>query len=551
MRAPKLDWVHYYQGLGWPVFPCRGKTPLTPHGFQDASLDLGVLDDYWRQHPDANIGSPAGIGWWVVDVDPRAGGDATLLDLQRHYGQLPRTLLSHTGGYGHHTLWELPAGRSVINKTQIGQGVDILATGSYVILPPSLHPVTGNTYIWDLVDGPDDIPPQPAPDWLLDLVTQPSPQSMPPLSPAGVDAPIPEGERDNTLAHYGAMMAHAGLGAEAIRAALGVINQRCIPPLSNQDLDRIAQSTSRYQRPVMILGGLPLPAPGWPAQGTPLPPPPAPQHWRTLLQNKKTGGITQDSRNLSLILEYADYFRGQLWWDDVRSLPMFGTAIVDDDTIVGIGRWLGTEEGMSVTNLRLVERCVVSRCRVHKRDVLQEWLSQLPAWDQYPRLTTWLTEYAGVEPTAYGQDVSRLLPSSMVARIMEPGCICRHVIIFEGPEEWRKSSLVQALAGDDWYVVLSIGLETKDAHMMLQGALLAELAELDSLSRTEETRLKAFLTMRQDPISPSIPTSVKTMPDAPCLWEPRIRNRIISKASPAIPGFFLSESPSPLMSQGF
>src|SRR5262249_29646415 len=65
-----------------------------------------------------------------------------------------------------------------------------------------------------------------------------------------------------------------------------------------------------------------------------------------------------------------------------------------------------------------------------------------------------------------------------------------------------KSSLVQALAGSDWYVVLSMGLETKDAHMMLQGCWVAEMAELDSLSRTEETRLKAFITMRQDSYIP-------------------------------------------------
>lgn len=38
--------------------------------------------------------------------------------------------------------------------------------------------------------------------------------------------------------------------------------------------------------------------------------------------------------------------------------------------------------------------------------------------------------------------------------------------------------------------------------MMLQGAWVAEFSELDSLSRTEETRLKAFITMREDSYIP-------------------------------------------------
>jgi predicted P-loop ATPase len=139
---------------------------------------------------------------------------------------------------------------------------------------------------------------------------------------------------------------------------------------------------------------------------------------------------------------------------------------------------------------------------VTRRDLLQEWLCALPPWDQVPRLATWLTDVAGVEPTPYGQDVSRLLPTSMVYRAMEPGCICRHVVILEGPEEWAKSTLVQELASEPFYVVLSMGLETKDSHLMLQGSWVAEMAELDSLSRTEETRLKAFLTMRADSYIP-------------------------------------------------
>ncbi|HHU11309.1 MAG TPA: bifunctional DNA primase/polymerase [Intrasporangiaceae bacterium] len=63
---------------GVPVFPCvpGGKRPLTVHGFQDASIDPGIVTAWWDRRPDANIGVPTGVlgGIDVVDVDVHEGG---------------------------------------------------------------------------------------------------------------------------------------------------------------------------------------------------------------------------------------------------------------------------------------------------------------------------------------------------------------------------------------------------------------------------------------------------------------------------------------------
>jgi len=100
MRAARLAWAYYYRECGIPIFPGRGKVPLTPHGFHDATLELAVLEQWWHQWPDANLCTPTGLHFWVLDEDPRSGGDATLHGLQQQYGALPHTLLSHTGGGG-------------------------------------------------------------------------------------------------------------------------------------------------------------------------------------------------------------------------------------------------------------------------------------------------------------------------------------------------------------------------------------------------------------------------------------------------------------------
>lgn len=45
-----LDNAIRYAELGYPVFPCLpgGKTPLTPHGFQDATTESAQIDAWWK-----------------------------------------------------------------------------------------------------------------------------------------------------------------------------------------------------------------------------------------------------------------------------------------------------------------------------------------------------------------------------------------------------------------------------------------------------------------------------------------------------------------------
>ena len=226
------------------------------------------------------------------------------------------------------------------------------------------------------------------------------------------------------------------------------------------------------------------------------------ENWRDSLIVTAKGTPTECASNIGLILAHHDHWHGRCWWDSVRSIPMLGDEPLSDKLLTDIAQWLGLEERMPVKGLRLIEHCLIALCQDTPRDLLQEWLAALPPWDQVPRLDAWLSDCAGTELTAYGQFVSRILPVSMVVRALEPGCLYRYVVILEGLEEWKKSTLVWALASEMWCLEMSSGLETKEAHMLLSGVWVAELPELDSLSRTEETRLKAFITMRADSYIP-------------------------------------------------
>ena len=241
------------------------------------------------------------------------------------------------------------------------------------------------------------------------------------------------------------------------------------------------------------------------------PPDPLLQPWREQLLTKKNGEPLCNLVNIGLILANHPAWQGVFWFDVVRGQPRVKDKPLTDQALTEIGQWLGLHERMSVSHLRPLEHCILAECHNNERDLLQHWLNNLPRWDGQPRLTVWLGDVAEVEQTAYGMAVSRLLVLSMVARALHPGCLYRYVVILEGPEESGKSSLVRTLAGE-WYVELSMGLESKDAHMMLQGAWLAEMAELDSLTRTEETRLKSFITMQEDSWIPKYSNLRHTQP---------------------------------------
>jgi hypothetical protein len=252
------------------------------NGVLDATTDPFLIAIWWRDYPDANIGLALDAYRFALDVDPRHGGDDTLFALERQHGSLPHTLMSHTGGQptGNHFFFTSTV--PVQNKAHIGEGLDVQGPGSYVIVPPSIHPETGTPYIWDLVDGPDDIAPQPAPPWLEQLVSQASPS----VSRVIIDhnGTIPSGDRNNQLAYRAIAMRRAGLSLDSIYAALAVENQQCTPPLDDAELRQIAYSKLSYM-PDPRMGGV---QPALPPSGTPghqsldlSPPSPAGTAWGT------------------------------------------------------------------------------------------------------------------------------------------------------------------------------------------------------------------------------------------------------------------------------
>ena len=125
-----------------------GKHPHTKR--QDA---IGATEQHWtrwlKSWPDMNIGILSGgdTGIFVVDVDPRHGGDESLKILEATYGSLPVTLTATTGGGGIHYLFQIPEGLDIRNSAGgLAPGLDIRGEGGLIVVEPS---TTQGAYTWN------------------------------------------------------------------------------------------------------------------------------------------------------------------------------------------------------------------------------------------------------------------------------------------------------------------------------------------------------------------------------------------------------------------
>jgi len=257
--------ARHYAMQNIPIFPvhtpdpsgrcsCRdaacanvGKHPRTRNGLNDATTDIARINAYWSRRPDANIGIRTGYASrrFVVDIDPNAGGYDSTDTLQARYGPFPASLAVHTGGGGLHLHLAWPPQGMIRNSAgKLGPGVDVRGQGGYVLGPPSLHR-SGTRYAWTGLDDATEM--AAAPPWLLALIVE-RPLAPQPVSDVPAETgPIPEGQRNSALARAAGAMRRHGLSEAEILAALERVNiDRCRPPLTDAEVERIAGSIARY-----------------------------------------------------------------------------------------------------------------------------------------------------------------------------------------------------------------------------------------------------------------------------------------------------------------
>jgi hypothetical protein len=271
MRTTLLEAALDAARRGWPIFPvwpmvrygegtfacsCNktvrcdhpGKHPmgnLVARGLHDATTDEKRIRHWWTSAPNANIAMVTGHGRVVLDVDPRHGGEKTLITLEQKHGPLPDTWSTTTGGGGRHLFFAAEV-RVRNSAGKIGPGVDLKGDRGYVILPPSGH-VSGQNYAWQR--RPDETVLALLPAWLLTATAAPLSGAATPTTTwrERVSNSVDEGGRNDAVTRLaGHLLRRAVDPLVVLEMLLGWNALRCRPPLEDDEItDIVARITER------------------------------------------------------------------------------------------------------------------------------------------------------------------------------------------------------------------------------------------------------------------------------------------------------------------
>ena len=150
---PLPEAARAFAAAGVPVFPCvpRGKRPLIRdgRGFRDATTNLAQVEAWWRRAPEANIGIPTGAVSGVVVVDVDVHGPVNGYD---QFARADRAglvdgweVLARSPSGGMHAYYPASDGGTQRSWQAARAGIDFRGDGGYIVAPPSLRVIDGET----------------------------------------------------------------------------------------------------------------------------------------------------------------------------------------------------------------------------------------------------------------------------------------------------------------------------------------------------------------------------------------------------------------------
>ncbi len=175
--------IEYSTRFNWALFPVepREKKPYKTGGLKDngepyrlrwgqcATSNVGILRNWWRQWPQANIGLACKrSGLIVVDADIEGAVGWAKFESDN---TLPVTVTADTPSGGKHIIYRVIEGVTIGNR-DLMKGVNmrgIKGDGGYIVIAPSIHP-NGKVYKWAQGLGPHEIEIAPVPAVLIDAL---------------------------------------------------------------------------------------------------------------------------------------------------------------------------------------------------------------------------------------------------------------------------------------------------------------------------------------------------------------------------------------------
>lgn len=234
-------------------------------------------------------------------------------------------------------------------------------------------------------------------------------------------------------------------------------------------------------------------------------------------RRKGKGKILQSSWNLGLAISQSSICRG-ISWCNLRQAVVWGEEAPEwvrpqtrltNGQIVEIGNLISKYFEMTWPP-KTIDQQIDAVAKRRTIEPVQDWLKDcfsqaLASGRGIPDPSDWLIRYCGAQDNKLNRWIGRWWLVSVVARSMQPGTKVDHMLVLQGPQASRKTSLVFALMPrNDWVCELTSNLDTTDGARQLDGRVLAFDDELKKTrkkkSGSDEEDVKSFLTRQQDQV---------------------------------------------------
>jgi len=211
-------------------------------------------------------------------------------------------------------------------------------------------------------------------------------------------------------------------------------------------------------------------------------------------------------------------------------------GVWDETDELELGDWLSRTHWLPPMSRQTLEEAVSMVARRHRYHPARARFEALRGkWDGTKRLRTWLLRCCRTEGALLaGEDesdraarlhdladhdmlgkylarVGTWVLMAICQRVLVPGCKFDYMLILEGGQGLGKSTLARLLGGE-WFADTGLVLGDKDSYQNLQGVLVYEWGELDSLTRAEVTKVKQFISSQKDRFRASFDRRPKDYP---------------------------------------
>lgn len=523
-----------YVEQGLAVIPIKAgeKKPAISKWTSEYFTTPAQVAGWWGKNPHQGVGIVTGAassGVFALDLDRhKEGADGVELAerWQGEHGAFPETWACITGSGGTHLYYRGDV--ALANSANEFLGVDVRATGGFVVAPPSAHPDTGAAYEWSV--SPDDMEVAEANDSVLAFIEfaredkegrkaekRGKAEKKGDHDPDGGEAyklpdVIEKGGRNEELFSYGRHLLGIGNSHDEVAALVRVANQaRCKPPLPAGEVEKTIESINSKKPgrgPVSIFKV---------------------DSRRSKIRDEycgRTVGFLENTPELNEHLKF-NTLKSTLYvlGPCIPNTEFKAPHQLTEGESMNIFSRLQHNYGIRNKSTYQDALAAFGGMTRHQYNPLDELLDQLPkvefvdpaeagsadaririsndggkTWgEEQPAVSGHLFgEYLGVERDTYTVQVELLMLRQLVARAMHPGCKADHMIVFVGKQGCGKSTFVSLLApSPDYFLEGFSNFDTEDLKR-LAGALVVEIPELDGFGKRDKNRIKAVITQTTD-----------------------------------------------------